>query len=321
MTKMDNAENVKLFALNSNHPLAAKIADLLNMTLGKCRVSHFADGEISIDIEESVRGREVYVIQSVSDPVNTNLMELLIMVDALRRASADKINVVMPYYGYARQDRKARSREPITAKLVANLLEDDKIDRLITMDLHAPQVQGFFDIPVDHLRAVNVLTDYFADADKDKLVIVAPDHAGVSLVRRFAEKIGGAPIAIVDKRDSASREHAQDKMPESLIGDVTGKVAIIVDDIVDTGTRIENSAKLLQKSGASQVFAVASHAVLSAGAVDRINEAPISKMIVTDSILLPQSKQSDKIVQLSVAPLFAEAITRVHNHQSLKSLF
>lgn len=321
MIKMENADNVKLFALNSNHPLAVKIADLLNMTLGKCRVSHFADGEISIEIEESVRGREVYVIQSVSDPVNTNLMELLIMVDALRRASAAKINVVMPYYGYARQDRKARSREPITAKLVANLLEDDKIDRLITMDLHAPQVQGFFDIPVDHLRAANVLTSYFDNIDKDKLVIVAPDHAGVSLVRRFAEKIGGVPIAIVDKRDNSNREHVQDKMPESLIGDVNGKVAIIVDDIVDTGTRIYNSAKLLQKSGASEIFAAASHAVLSAGAVDRINEAPLSKMVVTDSILLPQNKQSDKIVQLSVAPLFAEAITRVHNHQSLKSLF
>ena len=321
MTKIENAENVKLFALNSNHPLAAKIADLLHMTLGKCRVSHFADGEISIEIEESVRGREVYVIQSVSDPVNTNLMELLIMVDALRRASAAKINVVMPYYGYARQDRKARSREPITAKLVANLLEDDKINRLITMDLHAPQVQGFFDIPVDHLRAVNVFTNYFDQLDKDQLVIVAPDHAGVSLVRRFAEKIGGVPIAIVDKRDNACREIVNDKVPEALIGDVNNKIAIIVDDIVDTGSRISNSAKLLQKCGASKIYAAASHAVLSAGAVDRIEQSPISKLVVTDSILLPQSKQSDKIEQLSVAPLFAEAITRVHNHQSLKSLF
>ena len=321
MTKIENAENVKLFALNSNHPLAAKIADLLHMTLGKCRVGHFADGEISIEIEESVRGREVYVIQSVSDPVNTNLMELLIMVDALRRASAAKINVVMPYYGYARQDRKARSREPITAKLVANLLEDDKINRLITMDLHAPQVQGFFDIPVDHLRAVNVFTNYFDQLDKDQLVIVAPDHAGVSLVRRFAEKIGGVPIAIVDKRDNACRENVNDKVPEALIGDVNNKIAIIVDDIVDTGSRISNSAKLLQKCGASKIYAAASHAVLSAGAVDRIEQSPISKLVVTDSILLPQSKQSDEIEQLSVAPLFAEAITRVHNHQSLKSLF
>lgn len=321
MTKIENAENVKLFALNSNHPLAAKIADLLHMTLGKCRVSHFADGEISIEIEESVRGREVYVIQSVSDPVNTNLMELLIMVDALRRASAAKINVVMPYYGYARQDRKARPREPITAKLVANLLEDDKINRLITMDLHAPQVQGFFDIPVDHLRAVNVFTKYFDQLDKDQLVIVAPDHAGVSLVRRFAEKIGGVPIAIVDKRENTCRENVNEKVPESLIGDVTDKIAIIVDDIVDTGSRLANSAKLLQKCGASKIYAAASHAVLSAGSVDRIEQSPISKLVVTDSILLPQSKQSDKIEQLSVAPLFAEAITRVHNHQSLKSLF
>lgn len=323
MTQIKDAQNVKLFALNSNQPLAKKVAANLGLTLGDCTVSHFADGEISIEINESVRGCEVYVLQSVSEPVNTNLMELLIMVDALRRASAAKINVVMPYYGYARQDRKARSREPITAKLVANLLQDDRINRLITIDLHAPQVQGFFDIPVDHLRAARVLINYFLDKGLtvDDLVIVAPDHAGVSLVRRFAEKIGGVPIAIVDKREQSNREQANETLPETLIGDVNHKTAVIVDDIVDTGSRMANSAKLLKKCGADHIYAAATHPVLSQGAVGRIEDSPIEKLVVTDSIVLPEEKQSEKIVQLSVAGLLADAIARIHNHQSLQSLF
>ena len=288
MTEIKNAKDVKLFALNSNRPLAQKIADKIGIPLSKCTVSHFADGEISVVVDESVRGQEVYVIQSVSDPVNTNLMELLIMVDALRRASAKKINVVMPYYGYARQDRKARSREPITAKLVANLLQDDRVDRLITIDLHAPQVQGFFDIPVDHLRAAMTFVNYLKEHQLDqKVVIVAPDHAGVSLVRRFAEHMGGVPIAIVDKRDNSNREHRNESVPEDLIGDVKGKTAIIVDDIVDTGTRIANSAVLLKKEGAKNVYAVATHPVLSKGAVDRIEKAPITNLLVSDSIVIP----------------------------------
>ena len=189
MSKIENAENVRLFALNSNQPLARRLSEKLGLPLSDATITHFADGEISITINESVRGREVYVLQSVSQPVNTNLMELLIMVDALRRASAAKINVIMPYYGYARQDRKARSREPITAKLIANLLEMDQIDRLIAIDFHAPQLQGFFDIPVDHLQAAPILASYFAQSDLDleNTVIVAPDHAGVTLARRFAE--------------------------------------------------------------------------------------------------------------------------------------
>lgn len=323
MSKIKDAQNVKLFALNSNHPLAQKVADNLGMSLGDCTISHFADGEISIEINESVRGCEVYVVQSVSEPVNTNLMELLIMVDALRRASAAKINVVMPYYGYARQDRKARSREPITAKLVANLLEDDRINRLITIDLHAPQVQGFFDIPVDHLRAARVLINYFLDKGLtvDDLVIVAPDHAGVSLVRQFAEKIGGVPIAIVDKRDQTNREREHEKVPETLIGDVSHKTAVIVDDIVDTGSRMANSAKLLKKCGADHIYAAATHPVLSKGAVSRIEDSPIEKLVVTDSIVLPKEKQSAKIVQLSVASLLGDAIARIHSHQSLQPLF
>lgn len=322
MTEIKNAKDVKLFALNSNRPLAQKIADKIGIPLSKCTVSHFADGEISVVVDESVRGQEVYVIQSVSDPVNTNLMELLIMVDALRRASAKKINVVMPYYGYARQDRKARSREPITAKLVANLLQDDRVDRLITIDLHAPQVQGFFDIPVDHLRAAMTFVNYLKEHQLDqKVVIVAPDHAGVSLVRRFAEHMGGVPIAIVDKRDNSNREHRNESVPEDLIGDVKGKTAIIVDDIVDTGTRIANSAVLLKKEGAKNVYAVATHPVLSKGAVDRIEKAPITNLLVSDSIVIPEEKRSAKIIELTVSDLIKEAIARVHNQQSLQTLF
>ena len=322
MTEIKNAKDVKLFALNSNRPLAQKIADKIGIPLSKCTVSHFADGEISVVVDESVRGQEVYVIQSVSDPVNTNIMELLIMVDALRRASAKKINVVMPYYGYARQDRKARSREPITAKLVANLLQDDRVDRLITIDLHAPQVQGFFDIPVDHLRAAMTFVNYLKEHQLDqKVVIVAPDHAGVSLVRRFAEHMGGVPIAIVDKRDNSNREHRNESVPEDLIGDVKGKTAIIVDDIVDTGTRIANSAVLLKKEGAKNVYAVATHPVLSKGAVDRIEKAPITNLLVSDSIVIPEEKRSAKIIELTVSDLIKEAIARVHNQQSLQTLF
>lgn len=322
MTEIKNAENVKLFALNSNPELAQKVADKLGLQLGDCTISHFADGEISVVINESVRGQEVYVIQSVSDPVNTNLMELLITIDALRRASARVINVVMPYYGYARQDRKARSREPITAKLVANLLQDDKINRLIAIDLHAPQVQGFFDIPVDHLRAAMTFVSYFHKHDMDKdTVIVAPDHAGVSLVRQFAEHMDGAPIAIIDKRDIGNREKVNDNVPGSIIGDVKGKNTIIVDDIVDTGSRLTNSAKLLQKVGAKHIYAAATHPVLSKGAVERINESPIEQLLVTDTIYVPEEKRSPKITILSVSELIKEAIARVHNHESMQTLF
>ncbi|WP_251546998.1 ribose-phosphate diphosphokinase [Limosilactobacillus caecicola] len=322
MTEIKNAQDVKLFALNSNQPLAKKISAKIGIPLSDCTISHFADGEISVEINESVRGQEVYVIQSVSDPVNTNLMELLIMIDALRRASAKVINVVMPYYGYARQDRKARSREPITAKLVANLLQDARVDRLITVDLHAPQVQGFFDIPVDHLRAAMTFVDYLNAHDLNHdVVIVAPDHAGVSLVRRFAEHLGGVPIAIVDKRDNSNREHRHEAAPEFLIGDVTGKTAIIVDDIVDTGTRIANSAELLKKKGAKAIYGVATHPVLSNGAVEKIEHSPIEKMLVSDSIVIPDRKKSPKIIELSLSTLIKEAIARVHNQQSLRTLF
>lgn len=323
MSELQNAADVRLFALNSNRPLAEKIAEELGLPLSECTVSHFADGEISITINESVRGREVYVIQSTLDPVNDNLMELLIMIDALRRASAKKINVVLPYYGYARQDRKARSREPITAKLVANLLELDQIDRLIAVDLHAAQVQGFFDIPVDHLQAAPTLAKYFLDqAISDDIVIVSPDHAGMTMARRFAELLGDdVSVAIVDKRTEDTRENPDLTMPSMIIGDVKDKVAIIVDDIIDTGNRLTNSAELVSKKGAKEVFAVATHPVLSGDASERIQASAIKEMVTTDTIVVPETKQFDKLKQLSVAPLLAEAIIRIHNHQSIHHLF
>lgn len=323
MNKIKNAENVRLFALNSNRPLAERLSKKLGIPLADASIAHFADGEISITINESVRGREVYVLQSVSQPVNTNLMELLIMVDALRRASAAKINVIMPYYGYARQDRKARSREPITAKLVANLLEMDQIDRLIVIDFHAPQLQGFFDIPVDHLQAAPILASYFAQSELDlsNTVIVAPDHAGVTLARRFAEFLNTS-IAIIDNRNLDQYRGAKPaEMPTAIIGDVAGKTALVVDDIVDSGERVVGSAKLLQSQGAKEVYGVATHAVLSADAVKRIEESPIKKMIITDTIALPDEKRIDKLVRLSVAELLASAVASIHNHESIHYLY
>lgn len=321
MTQIKNADNVRLFSLNSNPKLAEQIAQRVGIPLSKASISHFADGEIKITIDESIRSCEVYVIQSVSDPVNTNLMELLIMVDALRRASAAKINVVMPYYGYARQDRKARSREPITAKLIANLLEMDQISRLVTIDLHAPQVQGFFDIPVDHLQATSLFTKYIEEQNLgDDIVVVAPDHAGVNLARKYAERIK-ASIAIIDNRNNEVRERTEQEVPEYVIGDVKGKTAIIVDDIVDTGVRMNLSAQALKNFGAAKVYGIATHAVLSADAVNTLQNSPLEKMIVTDTIQLPKEKEFPKLVQLSVDDLLKEAIVRIHNNQSIDTLF
>ena len=321
MTQIKNADNVRLFSLNSNPKLAEQISQRVGIPLSKASISHFADGEIKITIDESIRGCEVYVIQSVSDPVNTNLMELLIMVDALRRASAAKINVVMPYYGYARQDRKARSREPITAKLIANLLEMDQISRLVTIDLHAPQVQGFFDIPVDHLQATSLFTKYIEEQNLgDDIVVVAPDHAGVNLARKYAERIK-ASIAIIDNRNDEVRERTEQEVPEYVIGDVKGKTAIIVDDIVDTGVRMNLSAQALKNFGAAKVYCIATHALLSDDAVNTLQNSPLEKMIVTDTIQLPKEKEFSKLVQLSVDDLLKEAIVRIHNNQSIDTLF
>ncbi|WP_019244509.1 MULTISPECIES: ribose-phosphate diphosphokinase [Bacillus] len=308
--------NLKVFSLNSNSGLANEIAKEIGVELGKCSVTHFSDGEIQINIEESIRGCDVFVIQSTSQPVNEHLMELLIMIDALKRASAKTINVVMPYYGYARQDRKARAREPITAKLVANLLETAGAHRVIALDLHAPQIQGFFDIPIDHLMGVPILSDYFKKKDLKDIVIVSPDHGGVTRARKMADRLK-APIAIIDKR--RPRPNVAEVM--NIVGNIEGKTAILIDDIIDTAGTITLAANALVENGASEVYACCTHPVLSGPAIERIENSKIKELVVTNSIELPEEKKTEKVVGLSVAPLLAEAIVRVYEDQSVSTLF
>jgi ribose-phosphate pyrophosphokinase len=309
--------NLKVFSLNSNVELAQEIAKVIGVELGKCSVSQFSDGEIQINIEESIRGCDVYVIQSTSSPVNENIMELLIMIDALKRASAKTINIVMPYYGYARQDRKARAREPITAKLVANLLETAGATRVITLDLHAPQIQGFFDIPIDHLMGVPILADHFKSKELNgDVVIVSPDHGGVTRARKMAERLK-APIAIIDKR--RPKPNVAEVM--NIVGNIEGKVAILIDDIIDTAGTITLAANALVENGALEVYACCTHPVLSGPAIERIENSRIKELVVTNSIALAEEKRVDKIHQLSVAPLIGEAIIRVHEEQSVSTLF
>ena len=310
--------NLKIFALSSNRPLAQKIADQVGVELGKVSVTHFSDGEIKINIDESIRGDHVYIVQSTSYPVNDNLMELLIMIDALRRASAKTINVVLPYYGYSRQDRKAQSREPITAKLVANMITQAGADRVLTLDLHAAQIQGFFDIPVDHLLGAPLLANYFLENNfKDKdIVVVSPDHGGVTRARKLAEFLH-APIAIIDKR----RPKANVAEVMNIIGDVKGKVAVLIDDMIDTAGTITLAAQAIQDAGALEVYACCTHPVLSGPALDRLNASVIKEVVVTDSIQVPEEKTGGKIVQVSVDQLMAEAIKRIHENRSVSPLF
>ena len=308
---------LKIFALNSNRPLAQKIADEVGVELGKLSVDRFSDGEIQINIEESVRGDNVYVIQSSSAPVNDNLMELMIMIDALRRASANTINVVLPYYGYARQDRKARSREPITAKLVANMLQNSGVTRIVALDLHAAQIQGFFDIPVDHLMGAPLLADYFINEGvAANAVVISPDHGGVTRARALAEFLK-APIAIIDKR----RPRPNVAKIMNIIGDVKGKKCIMIDDMIDTAGTISKGAQALMDAGAEEVYASATHAVLSGPAIERLDNSPLKQVVVTDSIQLPDEKQIDKIVQVSVAPLIGAAIKRINENRPVSPLF
>ena len=316
MTSGYQDESLKVLSLNSNHALAEEIADHIGTTLGVSTVSTFSDGEIQINLEESIRGCDVYVVQSTSAPVNQHLMELLIMIDALKRASARSINIVMPYYGYARQDRKARPREPITAKLVANLLETAGADRAVTLDLHAPQIQGFFDIPIDHLQGVPILSDYFKAKNLDDIVIVSPDHGGVTRARRMADRLK-APLGIIDKR--RPRPNVAEVM--NIIGNIEGKTAILIDDIIDTAGTITLAANALMESGAKEVYACCTHPVLSGPAVERIQNSSIKELIITNTIPLPEEKKIDKITELSVAPLLGEAIIRIHELQSVSVLF
>lgn len=309
--------NLKVFSLNSNLPLASEIAKFIGVELGKCSVTRFSDGEIQINIEESIRGCDVYVIQSTSSPVNENIMEVLIMIDALKRASAKTINIVMPYYGYARQDRKARAREPITAKLVANLLETAGANRVICLDLHAPQIQGFFEIPTDHLMGVPILAEYFKERQfNGDVVIVSPDHGGVTRARKLAERLK-APIAIIDKR--RPRPNVAEVM--NIVGNIEGKIAILIDDIIDTAGTITLAANALVENGAKEVYACCTHPVLSGPAIERIQNSKIKELVITNSIELPEEKNIDKIIHLSVAPLLGEAIIRVHEEMSVSTLF
>lgn len=316
MSSGNNGRDLQLFSLNSNPKLAEEIAEHIGVPLGKCTVTKFSDGETQINIDESVRSCDVYIIQSTSEPVNENIMELLIFIDALKRASASSINIVIPYYGYARQDRKARAREPITSKLVANLLETAGAERILTLDLHAPQIQGFFDVPIDHLVGVPLLSDYFEAKNLEDVVVVSPDHGGVIRARKMAERLK-APIGIIDKR--RPKPNVAEVM--NVVGDIKGKTAIIIDDIIDTAGTIKLAADALIENGAKEVYACCTHPVLSGPAIERLENSQIKELVVTNTIQLPDEKKIDKITELSVAPLIGEAIKRIHNEASVSVLF
>ncbi len=314
---MSYKDNIKLFALNSNKPLAEKIAKQMGLKLSTSSVVRFSDGEIQVDIDDSVRGKDVFLIQSTSAPVNDNLMELLIMIDAVRRASAASVNIVLPYYGYARQDRKTRAREPITAKLVADMIQAAGADRVLSLDLHAPQIQGFFDIPVDNLMGAPLLADYFLSNHLEgDAVVVSPDHGGVTRARKLAEFLGTS-IAIVDKR----RPKANVAEVMNIIGDVKGKRAILIDDMIDTAGTITLAAQALKDAGATEVYACATHAVLSGPAVDRLNNSVIKSLVLTDSIQQPAEKNLDKMILVSVGPLMGDAIKLIMEHKAMSPLF
>lgn len=307
---------MKIFSGNANRKLAEKICEELGKPLGICDVSRFSDGEINVNIGETVRGMDVFIIQSTNTPVNENLMEVLILIDAVKRASAGRINAVLPYYGYARQDRKTKAREPITAKLVADLLTVAGADRVISMDLHAAQIQGYFNIPVDHLSGVPILAEYFKGiADKDT-VVVSPDLGGVTRARSFANLLD-LPIAIIEKR----RPKANVSEVMNVIGDIEGKNVILIDDIIDTAGTITKAASVLKNFGAKKVYGCATHGVLSGPAIERIDNSELEKFIITDTIPLPEKKKIGKIEVVSVAPLFAEAIKRIHENESVSKLF
>ena len=315
-------KNIKIFAANASVALASQISDALGLPLGKSEVKNFSDGEIYVSINETVRGSDVFVVQSTCHPVNNHIMELLIMIDAFKRASAGRITAVIPYFGYARQDRKAKSRDPISAKLVADLIATAGADRVLTMDLHAPQIQGFFNIPVDHLLGVPLLVPYFANRyrakeSRENLVIVSPDLGSVTRARNFAQKLD-VPIAIVDKR----RQRANSSEVMNIIGDVRDKELIIVDDMIDTGGSLVGAAKALKEiGGARSIRACATHGVLSGSAIQRIQESYIEEVILLDTIPLAQEKKIDKITCLNTAEVFAEAIERIYEDLPISSLF
>lgn len=311
--------NFKVFAGNSHPELAKQIADILGVKLGDNKVGTFSDGEIFVETNETVRGCDVFIIQSTNHPVNDNLMELLIMIDAFKRASAGRINAVIPYYGYARQDRKVKSRDPITAKLVADILTTAGADRVLTMDLHAAQIQGYFNIPLDHLLGMPIIADYFIKKgfmENPDVVIVSPDLGSVTRTRKLAERLH-APMAIIDKR----RPKANVSEIMNIIGDIKGKTCILIDDMIDTAGTISNAANALMDLGATEVYAACTHGVLSGPAIDRINQSVIKELVMLDTIAWPNRDDLEKFTSLSVAPLFAEAIKRITEDVPLSKLF
>ena len=317
---ISHGKNIKIFSGNSHPALAMQIASALGLPIGKAAISTFADGEISVSMSESVRGSDVFLVQSTCGPVNNNLMELLIMIDSCKRASAGRITAVIPYFGYARQDRKSKARDPISAKLVANLITAAGADRVLTMDLHAAQIQGFFDIPVDNMLGSSVLIPYIAGkfgVGTEDTVIVSPDLGSVTRARKFTQKLD-MPLAIIDKR----RPRANVAEIMNIIGEVKGRTCVITDDIVDTAGTLCNAASALKERGAVRVLAYAAHPVLSGNAVDRITNSPLDELVITDTIpLRPEAEACPKIRQLSCAALIGETISRIANESSVSSLF
>jgi ribose-phosphate pyrophosphokinase len=314
-----HGKGIKIFTANSHPKLAREMADILGVPIGQSEVGKFSDGEISVNINETVRGADVFVVQSTNAPVNDNLMELLIMIDAFKRASAGRITAVIPYYGYARQDRKAKARDPITAKLVADMIGTAGADRVLTMDLHAPQIQGYFNIPVDHLLGAPIIAKHFINkgfADREDVVVVSPDLGSVTRARKLAEKIH-APIAIIDKR----RPKANVSEIMNVIGDVRDKVVILIDDVIDTAGTICNGANALSDMGAKEVYACCTHSVLSGPAIERIQASAIKELTMLNTIDLPQDRILEKFNMLSVAPVFADAIRRIYEDISVSKLF
>lgn len=309
-----------VLALTSSTDLAAAVCEDLNLPLGKVKVEHFADGEILVEPQESLRGRSVFIVQSTCNPVTERLMEVLVCIDACKRASAGEINVIMPYYGYARQDRKAKPRQPITAKLVADLLQTAGADRLVVFDLHATQIQGFFNIPIDDLTAVPMIGQYFKEKNfpNDKLVVVSPDHGGVTRARRLAD-ILDAPIAIIDKR----RPKPNMVEAQNVIGDVNGKICVVIDDICDTAGSLVAGCEILKNHGAEEIYTGITHGVFSRDAMEKIEKSPIKEMVITDTIPLSEEKaaKTSKITVLSVADMIAKTIDAIQNHTPVSNVY
>lgn len=309
-------KKAKLFTLSANKPLAESISKSAGIPLSKVEVIRFKDGEITVNIEESVRGNHVFVVQPTSQPANDHLMEVLVLTDALRRASAASITIIMPYFGYSRQDRKAKSRQPITAKLVANLLTVAGVDRVVSIDLHAAQIQGFFDIPIDNFPAAPTLASYFKRKRLKDVVVVSPDHGGVTRARAFASFFN-APLAIIDKR----RPEPNKAEVMNIIGDVDGATCIMIDDIIDTGGTLIAGANALKKAGAKKIVAAATHAVFTSDAPDRLEESVIDEVVITDTIYLDPSKERSKIKQLSIGALLGEAIIHILQDEPISQIF